>query len=380
MTSNLQANRSGWAVMGLPVILLGLPLVLGLRALPWPSLRPLDPAAPWLLTIDRRVHAAAVAMPAPKLVFAGGSSLLFGLRPDALSRELGLPVAVYGLHGGLGLEVILDRVATVLRTGDCAVVTAELPLLRFRPEPLAIRQDFLVHRPPPSAPGAPAPLAARWSMNLARYRCAQLRDGWEWHFSAQLYRLIYGRKPLRPAPRAAGRPHSPYDLTAIRADGRLRFPRPEARPMGKWNISLAVPEIDPARIPRLPAARALRSFQATCRSRGVHLYIMPSPRLRVAAHDQAALRRLEEAWIAYAESLGIPAILRPGDTLLEPRYGFDTDYHLNDQGVRLLEPRLVEALRAHLPVAHPAAPGSGLAGDGDERHAAPGQEPIDKAP
>jgi len=48
--------------------------------------------------------------------------------------------------------------------------------------------------------------------------------------------------------------------------------------------------------------------------------------------------------MALATARGAVQLLGPGETLLEPHFAYDCDYHLNDAGVAIMETRLADAL------------------------------------
>ncbi len=63
--------------------------------------------------------------PSPKMVVIGGSNVAFGINSKMLSDSLGMPVVNAGLHAGLGLRYILDANTPYLRKGDILVIMPE---------------------------------------------------------------------------------------------------------------------------------------------------------------------------------------------------------------------------------------------------------------
>jgi hypothetical protein len=70
-------------------------------------------------------HQALAATNGPRLIFAGGSNLAFGLNSKRLSDSLGLPIFNLGLHGGLGHEFMIREAEAVMRPGDVLVFSME---------------------------------------------------------------------------------------------------------------------------------------------------------------------------------------------------------------------------------------------------------------
>ncbi len=63
--------------------------------------------------------------PSPRIVLIGGSNLSFGMNSRELSKATGIPVVNMGLHGGLGLEFILQEVREEISERDFLVISNE---------------------------------------------------------------------------------------------------------------------------------------------------------------------------------------------------------------------------------------------------------------
>jgi hypothetical protein len=66
---------------------------------------------------------------APRMIFVGGSSLMYGLDSHCVEEAFGLPVVNTGLHGGLGLRFMLEHVRPYIQKGDILVVVPEYGVL-----------------------------------------------------------------------------------------------------------------------------------------------------------------------------------------------------------------------------------------------------------
>ena len=62
-----------------------------------------------------------------KIIFAGGSNILFGIDAEYASKQLGLPVINFGLHAGLRPKKILKEVSTIVESGDILILAFEPP-------------------------------------------------------------------------------------------------------------------------------------------------------------------------------------------------------------------------------------------------------------
>ena len=121
------------------------------------------------------------------------------------------------------------------------------------------------------------------------------------------------------------------------------------RPVGSFSLKA-----------RLSVGRGVRGFELlrkVCAERGATLCVMAPMRLKVDRYDQAAVLRMERAWLDYAAANGARVLLAPAENVLDVKYGFDTDYHLNEAGVRWMEPRLAKALRPVMAASGSDGPG-----------------------
>lgn len=61
----------------------------------------------------------------PRIIFVGGSNLAFGLDSKRIQDSLHINVINYGLHASMGLKYMLDDVASYARKGDIVVFAPE---------------------------------------------------------------------------------------------------------------------------------------------------------------------------------------------------------------------------------------------------------------
>ncbi len=315
------SNNSTSAKRAVAIALLGLflPLFLGITFIAPPE------SNNWMIRIDQRTRAAARRIRGRKIIFVGGSNLLFGLRAESLSRRIGVPVVNYGLTADLGADIIAERAGELIGPGDVVVLAPEAmhyPHAEYRHP---FRAEFLAYVAEERQP---------FRLSLARMRCTALREIIQQYMSLKFLQPQY--RDLR----------SPYMLAAIGPDGSLRFPLPGRHPL--WHATAPAISGTDADFEHSVATRALVTLQEKCRQRHATLAVMPPFRLAEPRADSPVLMECERRWLALATARGAVLLLGPGETLLEPRFGYDCDYHLNDAGVAIMETRLAAALAALL--------------------------------
>ena len=73
--------------------------------------------------------AIAARSGSPKIILAGGSNVLYGMRAEDIERELHVPSVNYGTHAALPLDYLIDRWKSALDPGDLLVLSLEWSFL-----------------------------------------------------------------------------------------------------------------------------------------------------------------------------------------------------------------------------------------------------------
>ena len=315
------------------------PLLAGLT---WLGPPPHQESDVWTNRIDQGVRATAARIRGRKIIFIGCSNLIFGLHADSLSRRVGLPVVNYGLFAGIGLDYAADRAAEIVGPGDIVILAPEhVNWWHAGPHPTGYREDWLCYLAAERAAGKEG--TNLFTLERARRGCTQVRRALHDRFMA----IDLGRSSR------AAVPFGPYDVEAIGTDGQLRFPRPR---------SVGFAFEDPPSSPKVLnytdswAVDVLARLPQLCRQRGATFAVMPPFRLAQEGSARSVfLLDHERRWLGEAVARGAVQLLAPGETVLAPEFGYDSEYHLNDLGVAIMEKRLVAAL-ASLLGAHPNPP------------------------
>ena len=85
--------------------------------------RPLDPSDYMAAIIEK--HNRIVSTSPPRMLFAGGSNLTFGLNSEKIEDTYGLPVINLSLHAGLGLRYILNELKYSIKPNDIVFLSVE---------------------------------------------------------------------------------------------------------------------------------------------------------------------------------------------------------------------------------------------------------------
>jgi hypothetical protein len=294
--------------------------------------------------------ATARSLPGPKIVVVGGSNALFGVDSALIERETRRPTVNLGLHAGLSLDYLLAIARPVLSPGDVVVLSLEYGYYEtVNPSPSWFSSNIMA-----------------WDPGYLRgLRPAERLD---FALSAAAKRVVNGAVAALYAPRlrqAHGRVVRPREALLEEARAVWRSGRYGAEPVvysfrsmderGDIRNNAGAGYRDT--LGALPASvftysaepwERLQRFQEDCRRRGVRVVLSwPALPDRLGG-DPAAIRRHLDAIRRQAAALGLASLGEPGEYFLDPRYFFDTLYHLNDGGRTIRTARLLPYLKTHL--------------------------------
>ena len=169
----------------------------------WAYTALVNPEMRWLLSLHEVKRAAAERAEGERVLVMGGSSVLFGVDTDELSRLLGKPAVNLGMHAGMGGLALLGYADSYSRPGDLLVISLEPDLLEGDVRTQRLGDQFLFLAglsryaqggDPPLAPrGRLAPLEAGLSVCAPGLRQLANHAG-KWAAGRKMYR--YG--DLRP--------------------------------------------------------------------------------------------------------------------------------------------------------------------------------------
>jgi len=336
--TNVMAGRRVGPRAAIGVMLLGLvvPWIAGIDALGWGHA---SHQTRWAEAIDRGVRAAADRAEGRRVIFVGGSACVFGIDARSLSERLGVPVINYGLHKGLGMDLIVARAMEAARPGDAVVFAPELSgFLGDRHGDAAMRADWMRLHPSDVRDWRAEFPGRIWFAGRERLRRAR-RDS-EWAFASGVIASI---ARARGSVRAPG-PTSPYQAEAVGPDGQIDFPRPGRARIVQDHSPPVDGKYD---LERSRAAGGMRTVAQAARDRGFAFLVMPAARTVPEGATPEAIeswKRAEEAWLCAAETLGATRLLEPGETTLGPEFAYDTTNHLNDEGVAVMKDRIARAI------------------------------------
>ncbi len=329
-------------------VILGMTLALGawLLALVGQLGSP-HPNNQWVLEAHAHKQARAEAVPAPRLLVAGGSSAMFGIDSQQLEEAFGRPAVNLGVNAGLGLPVILNHTLVVAETGDVVIMALEYPLFGYAGKVNHVMNDFYLSQPDE--------LLAAWQLSrealpLHRWLPLVTREAFQIVMQTSPTRVIQGYRGLPDGFSVVGT----YGAHRLDARGDQTDTSRELREpwMAEQVVAEAPRQYGADHSDDAPGWALLRYFQERLHSRGACLVLVPPAFLfHPYYRDDPVEQRFYSTLPEKAASQGLTYKGRPYDFMYPADDMFDTDFHLVEEARRRHTQRLIEAL---------TAPGNGL--------------------
>jgi hypothetical protein len=287
------------------------------------------PSSLWVDGVYDVKNVRAQAVTQPKMVFIGGSSLLFGLDSDLLERIVARPVVNMGVNAGLPLQMIVGRGITSLHSGDIAVFVLEYPLFSENRDFTAGHIDFLLSHPD----------------ELASY---PLTDRVKVILSASWNRVWQGYLGLPEGFNLALSLYGPHNVDSY--GDQINSHRDQRQP---W-MDQAIEENGLKHYGRdfVEHARGMRFISAVTRKLQARnicvLFLPPSMLWRDAYQNDPVERAFYESFPDRLADAGLTLLATPYDFMYPHEDFFDTPFHLIDEARTAHTKRVGEILQRSL--------------------------------
>ncbi len=273
-----------------------------------------------------------------KIVVVGGSSVAFGLDSELLENYTGMPTVNFGLYAALGTKVMLDLSRAGIESGDVVIIAPELNAqtmsMYFSTETTlqAIDDDY----------------------SLLRYididNMPSLLSGMFRHVGNKVELALSGKPD----------PEGVYNSKSFDEYGDIIYERPSNTMELYYDPNTPI-ALDGSIISD-DFIDYLNEYIAYCNLKGAHVYFSFCPMNELAISKQYTNEELRAFEQLIDDALDCDVISYVDDYILDAGYFFDSNFHLNDTGVKYRTLRLAkdillaEELPRLLLDAYPEAP------------------------
>ncbi len=270
--------------------------------------------------LDEKVERLA-SIEGKKAVVIGGSSVAFGLDSALMEEHLGMPVVNFGLYAAIGTKAMLDLSLPHIGEGDLVILAPETDA-----QTLSLYFDG----------------KTMWkAIDDAPSLFFDLRGDSKKEMIGSLYAhaadklLTLRSEPLDPP--------GVYNSKSFNAYGDISFPRRQNVMSFYYDPSTPILP-DPAIVSEDFVAY-VNEYISLCEKKGATVYFSFAP-MNADALDPSVTEESLQAFADYLEQrILCKHISMIESYILDPAYFYDTNYHLNDVGVKLRTKTLLEDIR-----------------------------------
>ncbi len=292
-------------------------------------LLPLDHEKYLFALVDK--HRIIEKTPQPRIIFAGDSSLAYGLDSGMIKKATGYNIVNMGLHGGLGLIYSMDEIRPYIRKNDIII---------FAP-------DYTHY----AGNGIGDNTLVEVTIVLPKMIC---------YYSTENYKPFISNIPLTFQRRLRGLLNPTKEDFAHRRSnfneygdntGHLNLPPPlfkGVESVAKYIPGMAggqdIKRILPERL-NDELARHMNDFAAYCAGRGAAVYLTFSPIMewaRARKEQEKSLRIIEGD---LRKRIHMKVFGEAVDYIYPREYFFDNEFHLNKKGRDIRTKRLIDTMK-----------------------------------
>ena len=247
-----------------------------------------------------------------KIIVVGGSSVAFGLDSALIERYTGMPVVNFGVYAALGTKLMLDLSRDHINEGDVIVLAPEL-------DAQTLSMYFNASTTLQATDGRADILAKIPGEHLFSLL------GASWGLASD--KISYIQSGTAPSTTGA------YDPDNFNEYGDIVYERGENVMSLYYDPNTAVNLSSDILDPEF--ADYLNDYISYCEKKGANVYFSWCPVNEIAiTEDTKSDERIAEFESFMQASINCTFISNISDYILDPGYFYDTNFHLNDSGVR----------------------------------------------
>ncbi|MBI5562727.1 MAG: hypothetical protein HY894_07765 [Deltaproteobacteria bacterium] len=270
----------------------------------------------WLHNAIVKKEAIAASMSGPKIIFAGGSATLFGVRARDIQDAYGVPVVNAAIHAALEADYMLHLARGMARPGDAVILPAEYDLFRYEGRYNQSRSFYLRTYDRGFFNGQPVLTILD---DVYKTTPADV-------LNAVKRQIIYAHDPNeRPVGMA-------YTTETLNGNGD------ETYNYGNAKMAKVMKTARPSPVggfKETKGLRAIKEFAAWARDNNVRFYVTYANAVWFKEYGNDEYRRYFAELDGYFRENGIGVIGAPRDFFYDAGLFYDTNYHLNHDGVTI---------------------------------------------
>ena len=280
----------------------------------------------WIYNTIKIKENIAHNIPGNKIVFAGGSATLFGVRTEEIQKELNIPTINYGVHAALEIDYILNRVKKILKPGDVVIVPLEYNVLLYDGGVNEVRSRFVLLFDPTYYNSLSFFEKINYFLKFSPLTI-------ELSMWSAFWKLTGSKNSLRS-----------YDVNTLNQNGD------ETSNIGNDLIKKKYDEFKPLNIQKIKlketfGLRTLDNFNKWCKNHNIKFYVTFACTMSFDVYRNIEYQEYFKKIENYFTQHGIKIIGSPDDFFYSKDFFYDTEYHLNSEGMTCHTKNLISKLK-----------------------------------
>ncbi len=264
-----------------------------------------------------------------KIVFAGGSATLFGVRTLDIQKELGIPTVNMAVHAGLDIDYILERLKRSLREGDVVILPLEYELFSYDNVPSRVKLEYI------------------FTYDRPYLRSLPLLDVCRFTLSVKMDSLLEAMRELG----MKGYSEPPVGNGWTYSSGSLNENGDETYNSGNKKFEAAIINIPLGEHRVRKGLQIIKEFSEWCRLHNIALYVSYANTVYHEDYEKDFYRDyFTKRLKSFMAQNNINILGEPYDFFFDKALFYDSYYHLNDIGMTIRTKKLTAMIRELEPV------------------------------
>jgi hypothetical protein len=289
----------------------------------------------------------ANSIQSPKIAIIAGSNALYGISCKTIHEQTQWPCFNGGTGAGLGIDYILYRARSWLKSGDIVLLPLEYELYRDKGQPNEQLINYIFARDPNYFLAADLVTKIRLMGAISLNR---LRDGIVTKLKSiesKKSNYLMSYQDINEYGDVANNNENELTVEAIKhfkdffkddLERRLKIYELESNKFWLFNLDS-----------KQPGLNSVYKFITWCQNNNIKVIATWPNTLKLVVYQGGKKQKIFQDIEIFYRRINVPIIGKPEDFMYDDKsMFFDTIYHLNDKGVRYRTQQLIPLLRPYL--------------------------------
>jgi hypothetical protein len=259
-----------------------------------------------------------------KLVFGGGSGTLYGVRTKDIQDEWGIPSVNMAVHAGLDIDYYLHVLKKSLKKGDIVILPLEYTHFIYNGEIDGVTLDYVM----------------RYDRNFLN--SFDLREKMKY---------IASVSPINIGILAQNYLVMEFHRSFFQVISNINLHGDGINNVGSDRINKVIQSLSPVRIQQdnfieTLGMQDIKNFDIWCKNNDIKCYISYANTIFFKEYKSIPYRRYFQRLEDYFRDNNISTLGKPQDFFFDKNLFFDTQYHLNEQGMTIRTRQLMKLIES----------------------------------